>query len=42
MNFSSFLTTIATLFVMLIVGYVAGKLGIIDSVSSKKFSALII
>lgn len=42
MNFSSFLTTIATLFVMLIVGYVAGKTGIIDSVASKKFSALII
>ena len=42
MNFSSFLTTIATLFVMLIVGYVAGKMGIIDSVASKKFSALII
>ena len=42
MNFSSFLTTIATLFVMLIVGYVAGKIGIIDSVASKRFSALII
>ena len=42
MNFPSFLNTIATLFVMLIVGYVAGKMGIIDSVASKKFSALII
>ncbi len=42
MNFSALLTTIITLFVMLIVGYVAGKIGIIDSVASKKLSALII
>ncbi len=42
MNFSALLTTIATLFIMLIVGYIAGKTGIIDSVASKKLSALII
>ena len=42
MDFSSFLNTIATLFVMLIVGFVAGKMGIVDSVASKRFSALII
>ncbi len=41
-NFPSLLTTIATLFVMLAVGYFAGKVGIIDSVASKKLSALII
>ena len=42
MNFSALLTTIATLFIMLIVGYIAAKLGIIDSVASKKLSALIV
>lgn len=42
MNFSALLTTIATLFIMLIVGYVAGKVGIIDGVASKKLSELII
>ena len=42
MNFSALLTTIATLFIMLIVGYIAGKTGIIDNVASKKLSALII
>lgn len=42
MNFSALLTTIATLFIMLIVGYICGKTGIIDSVASKKLSALII
>ena len=42
MNFSALLTTIATLFIMLIVGYIAGKTGVIDSVASKKLSALII
>ncbi len=41
-NFSSLITTIATLFVMLAVGYFAGKIGIIDSVASKKLSELII
>ncbi len=42
MNFSALLTTIATLFVMLAVGYFCGKVGIIDSVASKKLSTLII
>ncbi len=41
-NFSALITTIATLFVMLIVGYFAGKTKIIDSVASKNLSALII
>ena len=42
MNFSALLNTIVTLFVMLSVGYAAGKLKIIDSVASKKLSGLII
>ena len=42
MDFNSFLMTVITLFVLLIVGYVAGKRGIVDSVASKKFSSLII
>ena len=42
MNFSALLTTIATLFIMLIVGYIAGKTNIIDEVASKKLSSLII
>lgn len=42
MNFSALLTTIATLFVLLIVGYIAGKTGVIDSVASKKLSSLIL
>ena len=42
MNFSALLTTIATLFVLLIIGYIAGKTGVIDSVASKKLSALIL
>lgn len=42
MNFSALLSTIATLFIMLIVGYVAGKRGIIDSSSSKRLSTLIV
>lgn len=42
MDFKSFLITIATLFILLIIGYVAGKRGIIDSVASKKLSSLII
>ncbi len=42
MDFSAFLNTIATLFVMLGVGFAAGKLKIIDSVASKKLSNLII
>lgn len=42
MNFTAMINTIATLFVMLAVGYVAGKLGIIDGTASKKLSELII
>ena len=42
MNFTALLNTIATLFVMLAIGYIAGKMGIIDSVASKKLSGLII
>ena len=42
MDFTALLNTIATLFIMLIVGYIAGKIGIIDSVASKKLSGLII
>lgn len=42
MNFTAFLNTIATLFVLLGVGYAAGKLKIIDSVASKKLSNVII
>lgn len=42
MDFKSFLITIATLFILLIIGYIAGKRGIIDSVASKKLSSLII
>ena len=42
MNFSALLSTIATLFVILIVGYIAGKTGIIDSIASKRLSKLII
>ena len=42
MDFSALLTTITTLFIMLIVGYIASKLGIIDQIASKKLSALIV
>ncbi len=42
MDFSALLTTIATLFIMLAVGYFCGKIGIIDPVASKKLSALIV
>lgn len=42
MNFPSLLTTIATLFVLLAVGFIAGKTKVIDEVASKKLSALII
>ncbi len=41
-DFPSLITTIATLFVMLAVGYFAGKVGIIDSAASKKLSEIII
>lgn len=42
LNMTSFLNTIFTLFILLMVGYVAGKLGIIHSVASKNLSKLII
>ncbi len=42
MNFSAFLTTIATLFILLGVGYFCGKRGIIDSAASKNLSTLIV
>lgn len=41
-DMTSFLNMIVTLFIMLLLGYVAGKLGIIDGVASKKLSKLII
>ena len=42
MDFTALLNTIATLFILLVVGCVAGSMGIIDGVASKRFSGLII
>ena len=42
MDFAAFLTTVITMFVILIVGFILGKMNIIDSVASKRFSALIV
>ena len=42
MNFTAFLNTVITMFAVLVVGYVLGKTDIIDSVSSKKLSKLIV
>ncbi len=42
LNFTPFLTLVATLFVMLIVGFVAGKLNIVTPTASKNLSKLII
>lgn len=42
MNMGAFINLILALFIMLIVGYVSGKLKIIDSLSSKRLSKLII
>lgn len=42
MDFNSFINTIIALFIMLAVGFVAGKLKIIDSPASKKLSELIL
>ena len=42
MNFIPFLNTIATLFILLAVGFLAGKTKIIDSIASKRLSKLII
>ena len=42
MNFSTLLTTIATLAMLLLTGYIGGKTKIIDEVSTEKMSALIL
>ena len=42
LNFSAFLTLVVTLFFMLVVGYVAGKTGIVSETASKNLSRLII
>ena len=42
MDFNSLLSTIATLFILLMAGFIAGKLKIIDEIASKKLSKLII
>ncbi len=42
MNFPALLNMVATLFLMLIVGFVAGKRGVVSSVASKNLSRLII
>ena len=42
MDFAAFLSTVITMFVILIVGFILGKMNIIDSVASKRFSALIV
>ena len=41
-SFTSLLSTIATLFLLLVAGYVAGRLKIVDETSSKNLSALIV
>ena len=42
MDFSAFLNTIITMFIILIVGYVLGKMNIINSTASKNLSKLIV
>lgn len=42
MNFSAFLTIIATLFLLMTCGFYARKAGIIDDIASKRLSSLII
>ena len=42
MNFNALLNTIIMLFIFMAVGFVANKLGIIDEISSKRLSKLII
>ena len=42
MDYSAFLSVIATLFVLMLLGFVLGKLKILDEVASKKFSRLIL
>ena len=41
-DFTSFLNTVITMFIILIVGYVLGKINVIDGVASKKLSSLIV
>ena len=42
MSFTSLLTTITTLFLMMVVGYICGKLHVIDETASKNLSGLIV
>lgn len=42
MNFSAFLSTVITMFVILVIGYILGKKDIINSIASKNLSKLII
>ena len=42
MNFSAFLSVVATLFALMVTGFVLGKLKIMDETASKKFSKLIL
>ena len=41
-DFTAFLNTVITMFVILVVGYVLGKTNVIDGVASKKLSGLIV
>ena len=41
-QFTGFFNTILAMFMLLIIGFIAGKVNIIDSVASKKLSTLII
>ena len=42
MNYSAFLSVIATLFCLMLLGFFLGKIKILDEVASKKFSRLIL
>ena len=42
MSFASLLSTIATLALLLIIGFAAGKIGYVDSVSTERLSTLIV
>ena len=42
MNYGAFLSSVGTLFLLLAAGFIAGKLRIIDDVSTKKLSVLIV
>lgn len=42
MNFDALLNTIIMLFIMLVIGFIANKLGIFDETASKRFSKLIV